>query len=145
MQGNTDKNREGEMSTVAKLAGAAVALGVVATVAVGGNYLWQRNFGPTLASKPDCLLAQQLFDKAQTPPADPAKAEAWEEEIRKVRYTMADDGLNTQVGKYAHWQVVKSTGQGTRPTPKQVETVLGEAKGHCRESGVTLVIPTLKF
>lgn len=122
-----------------------MALGVVTAVAVGGNYVWQRNFGPTLASKSDCVLAQQLFDRAQHPPADPAEAEAWEGEIRTVRYTMDDDGLNTQVGRYAHWAAVKATGVGNRPSAVQVEKVLREAKDHCRESGVTLVIPTLNF
>jgi hypothetical protein len=136
------------MSTVnwaARLIGGAGALAVVAAVAIGGNYMWQRQFGPTLASKADCTLAQQLFDQARTPPADPAKAAAWEEQIRKVRYTMKDDGLDTQVGRYAHWAVVKATGVGDRPTTKQVHAVVDEAKGHCRDSGVDLVIAGLGF
>lgn len=154
-QGNTDENRENDMSTVTqqgrgagvatKLAGGVLALGVVATVAVSGNYLWQRNAGPTQASKTDCVLAQQLFDRAQTPPADPAKIEAWDQEIRKIRYTMDDLGLNTEVGHYARWAATKATGQGDKPTAEQVDKMLSRAKGHCRDSGVALVIPALKF
>ena len=125
------------------LIGVAVALAVVTAVAVGGNYAWQRQFGPTLASKADCTQAQQLFDSARTAPADPAQAEAWETEIRKARYKMDDDGLNTQVGKYAHWAAVKATGAGDKPSIKQFDTMVKEAKGHCRESGVDLVIPPL--
>lgn len=133
-------------SRTAKLAGVAVAVAVVAAVAIGGNYLWNRRFGPTPASQADCQLAQELFDKAQSAPADPTKSDAWEQQIREIRYAqMKDEGLSTQVGKYAHWAAVKASGAGDKPTAKKVDDAVSQAQGHCRQSGVSLVIPPLNF
>jgi hypothetical protein len=140
----TDQRRKTSVGTV--VLGGAAAVAVMAAVAVSGNYLWQKQAGPTQASKADCVLAQQLFDRAQAGPGDATKAAAWETEIRQIRYTkLADEGLSTQVGKYVYWATVKATGAGEKPTVTEVDKVLKEAKGHCGDSGVNLVIPVIEF
>jgi hypothetical protein len=125
---------------------AVVAVIVLAGVAFGVNYVWQKRFGHTPASAADCRLAQQLIDQAKSAPSDPAKAEAWEADIRKVRYTrFQDDGLSTQVGRYVYYATVKATGQGERPTAEDFTTMKKEALGHCKDSGVELTIPAITF
>jgi hypothetical protein len=128
----------------APVVGGVVALTVVATVAVGGNYLWQRSFGPATATKADCALAQELIDEAGAAPSDPARAKDWEQDLREVRdATFGDEELSLQVGKYLYWARVKATGVGSKPTAEQFGAVADEARAHCRESGVSLVIPAL--
>lgn len=128
----------------APLVGGVVALTVVAAVALGGNYLWQRGFGPATATKADCVLAQELIDEAGAAPSDPARAKDWEQDLREVRdATFDDEQLSLQVGKYLYWARVRATGVGSRPTAEQFSDVVGEAKEHCRDSGVSLVIPAL--
>ena len=126
-----------------------VILGVVGVVVLSGvafgvNYLWQKRFGPTTASAADCRLAQQLIDRAQTPPADPVAAERWETEIREIRYSrFANDGISTEVGRYVAWQRVLATGEGERPTSARYREMTENALGHCAKSGVKLHIPDL--
>ena len=43
----------------------------------GGHYAWQEYNGPADASAADCKLAQQIIDKAQTPPSDKAQVQKW--------------------------------------------------------------------
>jgi hypothetical protein len=125
---------------------AVVTVMVLAGVAFGVNYVWQKRFGPTAASAADCRLAQQLIDQAKSAPSDPAKAEAWEADIRKVRYAkFQDDGLSTQVGRFVSYSRVKATGQGERPTAADLATMKKEALGHCKGSGVELTIPEITF
>jgi len=121
-----------------------LTIAVLAAAAFGVNYLWQKQFGPTTASAADCRLAQQLFDKAQTPPTDKAAAQKWELDIRQIRYTqLVDQGVSTQVGYYVRWAVVKATGEGERPTAAQFKKMKQEAIGHCDDSGVNLNIPAI--
>lgn len=124
----------------------ALTLVVLAGVAFGVNWLWDKRFGPTSASAADCKLAQQLFDQAQSPPKDAAAAQKWEQEIRQVRYNQFEnDGISTEVGRYVSWQVVKATGTGERPTAKQFDDMKANAVGHCDGSGVDLRIPPIAF
>ncbi|MFI5845919.1 hypothetical protein ACIA8K_40075 [Catenuloplanes sp. NPDC051500] len=117
---------------------------VLGGVGYGVTYAWDRHFGPSDASAEDCRLAQQLFDRAQTPPTDPAEAEKWDQEIRQIRYTkLVDQGISTEIGKYVRWQAAKATGQGDLPTPEQFDTMLDLAIGGCENSGVDLKIPAL--
>ncbi|MEU8657483.1 hypothetical protein, partial [Actinoplanes philippinensis] len=51
---------------------------VLAGVAYGVNYLWDKRFGPTAASAADCRLAQELIDNAQNPPTHPPEGAKWE-------------------------------------------------------------------
>jgi hypothetical protein len=119
---------------------------VLAGVAFGVNYVWQQRFGPTPASAADCRLAQQLIDQAKSAPSEEAEAEAWEADIRKVRYAkLQDDGLSTQVGRYVSYARAKATGQGERPTADDFTTMKKEALGHCKGSGVELTIPEITF
>lgn len=130
--------------------GRYAVLGLVAVVVLGGvafgvNYLWQKRFGPTAASAADCRLAQELINRAQTPPAEPAAAEAWERDIREIRYAQfTNDGISTEVGRYVYWQRVVATGEGERPTAEKYATMKKNALGHCENSGVKLRIPDLK-
>lgn len=122
----------------------ALTVVVLGAVAFGVNFVWQKQFGPTTASAADCRLAQELIDKARTPPRDGAEAEKWEQSIRQVRYTqLKDDGVSTQVGKYVAWNRAKATGAGELPTAKQFEAMKDEAIGHCDDSGVDLRIPSM--
>ncbi|MEU4624727.1 hypothetical protein AB0G04_32735 [Actinoplanes sp. NPDC023801] len=117
---------------------------ILAGVAFGVNYLWDKRFGPTAASAADCRLAQELIDKAQNPPTDPVEAEKWEQQIRQVRYTrFENDGISTQVGSYVHWNRVKATGAPERPDPGTLDEITELAIGHCEDSGVDLRIPKL--
>jgi hypothetical protein len=119
---------------------------ILAGVAFGVNYLWEKRFGPTTASAADCRLAQELIDKAQTPPADPAEAEKWEQQIRQVRYTrFENDGISTEVGRYVRWSRVKATGSAERPAAGVLDEITELAIGHCDDSGVDLRIPKLAF
>lgn len=119
---------------------------VLAGVAFGVNYLWDKRFGPTAASATDCALAQQLIDQAQTPPTDVAEAEKWEQQIRQVRYTrFENDGISTQVGRYVHWSRVKATGDSARPDPGELDEITELATGHCDDSGVDLRLPKIVF
>ena len=123
-----------------------LTIALLAGVAFGVNYLWQKRFGPTTASAADCRLAQQLFDQAQTPPSDKVAAQKWEQEIRQIRYTkFVDTGISTQVGIYVHWAAAKATGEGQRPTDKEFKKMKDEAIGHCDDSGVDLKIPAIAF
>jgi hypothetical protein len=119
---------------------------VMAGVAYGVNYLWDKRFGPTAASAADCTLAQELIDKAQTPPTDAAKAEEWEQQIRQIRYTqLENDGISTEVGRYVHWSMVKATGDPMRPPAGTLDEIYELAVGHCEDSGVDLRIPKIVF
>ncbi|WP_405095587.1 hypothetical protein [Micromonospora sp. NBC_01412] len=123
-----------------------VTVVILAAVAFGVNYLWQERFGPTTASTDDCELAQQLIDRAQTPPTGKAEAQQWEKEIRQIRYTrIEDEGVSTEVGRYVAWAVVRATGEGERPTAADFEQMKNEATGHCDGSGVDLKIPAIAF
>jgi hypothetical protein len=122
----------------------ALTVVVLGGVAFGVNFVWQKQFGPTTASAADCRLAQELIDKARTPPSDDAEAEKWEQSIREVRYTqLKDDGVSTQVGRYVGWNRVKATGKGELPTAAQFKEMKDEAIGHCDDSGVDLRIPAM--
>ena len=124
----------------------ALTLVLLAGVAFGVNWLWDKRFGPTTASAADCKLAQQLIDQAQNPPHDKAAAEKWVSQIRQVRNTrFEDDGINTEVGKYVQWQALKATGSPERPTTKQYSDMEERAIGHCDDSGVDLRIPKIVF
>jgi hypothetical protein len=117
---------------------------ILAGVAFGVNHLWDRRFGPTAASAADCRLAQELIDKAQTPPADAAEAEKWEQQIRQVRYTrFEDDGISTEVGRYVRWQKARATGEDVRPRAGELDEIYELAAGHCEDSGVELRIPKI--
>jgi hypothetical protein len=119
---------------------------LLGAVAYGVNFLWEKRFGPTTASAADCRLAQELIDRAQTPPTDPAEAEKWEQSIRQVRYTRFEDkGISTRVGLYVGWQRVRATGVGVRPTPADLAENTEIALGHCDDSGVDLRIPPIAF
>ncbi|WP_157239390.1 hypothetical protein [Catenuloplanes japonicus] len=123
---------------------AVVAVLVLVGVAYGVTYIWDKRFGPSDASAADCRLAQQLFDRAQTPPKDDAAAETWEQEIRQVRYTqLVDQGISTEIGHYVRWQRAKATGQGHLPTAEEFDDMLDLAIGGCENSGVDLNIPAL--
>ncbi|SDS83522.1 hypothetical protein [Actinoplanes derwentensis] len=125
---------------------AVLTVVVLAGVAYGVNYLWDKRFGPTTASAADCRLAQQLFDKAQTPPADPAEAEKWEVQIRQIRYTQfVDQGISTQVARYVSWKRVQATGATERPDAGELDEITELAIGHCDDSGVDLKIPRIVF
>jgi hypothetical protein len=116
---------------------------ILAGVAFGVNYLWDKRFGPTAASAADCRLAQELIDKAQTPPADAAEAEKWEQQIRQVRYTrLENDGISTEVGRYVHWQKARATGE-PGPSAGELDEIYELAAGHCEDSGVKLRIPKI--
>jgi len=122
----------------------AVTIVLLAGVAFGVNYLWQKRFGPTTASAADCKLAQQLIDKAQTPPTDKVAAQKWDDEIRQIRYTqLVDQGVSTQVGRYVRWERAKATGDGALPTAEEFKNMKDEAIGHCDDSGVDLKIPAI--
>jgi|GEM_PF-1759475 len=124
----------------------AVTVVVLVAVAFGGNYLWQLRFGPTPASAADCRLAQQLFDRGSTAPTDPAEAEEWEQDLRRIRYAeFVNDGISTEVGRFIYWSRVKATGEGERPTADQVAEMRRNAEGHCAGSGIELTIPELAF
>ncbi|BAL87839.1 hypothetical protein AMIS_26190 [Actinoplanes missouriensis 431] len=117
---------------------------ILAGVAFGVNYLWDKRFGPTAASAADCRLAQELIDKAQTPPADVAEAEKWEQQIRQVRYTrLENDGISTEVGRYVRWQKARATGESVRPGTGELDEIYELAAGHCEDSGVDLRIPKI--
>jgi hypothetical protein len=117
---------------------------ILAGVAFGVNYLWDKRFGPTAASAADCRLAQELIDKAQTPPADAAEAEKWEQQIRQVRYTrLENDGISTEVGRYVRWQKARATGESVRPDAGELDEIYELAAGHCEDSGVELRIPKI--
>lgn len=119
---------------------------ILAGVGFGVNYLWDKRFGPTAASGADCALAQELIDKAQTPPADATEAESWEQQIRQVRYTrFENDGISTEVGRYVYWSRVKATGAAERPRAGELDEITELAVGHCADSGVDLRIPKLAF
>jgi hypothetical protein len=125
---------------------AVVTVAVLAAVAFGVNYLWQRQFGPTRASAADCQLAQQLLDQTRNPPSESAEAEQWEQDLRKIRYAQfVDQGISTEVGRFIHWSRVKSTGEGERPTTEQISRARRNAEGHCASSGVKLTFPELAF
>lgn len=122
------------ITVVFLLAGAALA-----------TWAWRKYNGPTAASKADCQLAQQLFDRARNAPSDPAAAEKFETDLRQIRYTqLKDDGISTQVGRYITWQVVHSTGKGIPPTEAQFTDMKDQALGHCDDSGVKLNIADIK-
>jgi hypothetical protein len=124
----------------------ALTLALLAGVAIGVNWLWDKRFGPTTASAADCTLAQKLVDQAQSPPKDAAAAQTWEKDIRQVRYSQFEnDGISTEVGRYVTWQVVKATGTGERPTAEQFDDMKANAAGHCDGSGVDLRIPAIAF
>jgi hypothetical protein len=119
---------------------------ILAGVAFGVNYLWDKRFGPTAASAADCTLAQQLIDKAQTPPTDAAQAEQWEQQIRQVRYTqMENDGISTEVARYVYWSRIRATGDPSRPDPGTLDEITELAIGHCEDSGVDLRVPKIVF
>jgi hypothetical protein len=121
-----------------------LAVIVLAGVAFGVNYLWDRRFGPTAASAADCTLAQQLIDKAQTPPTEEPQAEQWEQQIRQVRYTqLENDGISTEVGRYVHWSRVRATGDPARPGAGELDEIIELAIGHCEDSGVELRVPKI--
>ncbi|WFE30142.1 hypothetical protein O7623_13555 [Solwaraspora sp. WMMD791] len=123
-----------------------VTVAVLAAVAFGVNYLWQQQFGPTQASAADCRLAQQLLDQTKNPPSEPAEAEQWEQDLRKIRYAQfVDQGISTEVGRFIHWSRVKATGAGERPTTEQISQARSNAEGHCASSGVELTFPDLAF
>ncbi|WP_326552042.1 hypothetical protein [Micromonospora sp. NBC_01813] len=124
----------------------AVTVALLAAIALGGNYLWQLRFGQTRASAADCQLAQQLFDQGENAPSEPAEAEQWEQDIRKIRYAdFVDQGISTEVGRFIYWSRVKATGEGERPTPAEITLMRENAEGHCAHSGVELTIPELAF
>lgn len=124
----------------------AVTVVLLAAIAFGGNYLWQLRFGQTCASAADCQLAQQLFDQGKNAPSEPAEAEQWEQDIRKIRYAdFVDQGISTEVGRFIYWSRVKATGEGERPTPAEITLMRSNAEGHCAHSGVELTIPELAF
>jgi hypothetical protein len=117
---------------------------VLAGVAFGVDYLWDKRFGPTAASAADCALAQQLIDKAQTPPTEEPRAEQWEQQIRQVRYTqLENDGISTEVGRYVHWSRIRATGATIRPRAGELDEITELAIGHCEDSGVELRIPKI--
>ncbi|GIE77273.1 hypothetical protein Aph02nite_32230 [Actinoplanes philippinensis] len=119
---------------------------VLAGVAYGVDYLWDKRFGPTAASAADCRLAQELIDKAQNPPSDAAEGEKWEQQIRQIRYTrLENDGISTEVGKYVHWSMVRATGDPARPPAGTLEEMTELAIGHCEDSGVELRVPKIVF
>ena len=128
-----------------------VTFGILTVIVLGGvafgvNYLWDKRFGPTTAAAADCRLAQQLIDRAQTPPADVAEAEKWEQQIRQVRYTrFENDGISTQVGRYVYWSRVRSTGDSTRPPAGELDEITELATGHCEDSGIDLRLPAITF
>lgn len=125
---------------------AVLTVAVLAGVAFGVNHLWDKRFGPTAASAADCALAQQLIDKAQTPPTGAAEAQKWEQEIRQVRYTrLENDGISTEVGRYVSWSRLRATGAPDRPRPGELEEITDLAVGHCEDSGVDLRIPKISF
>jgi hypothetical protein len=119
---------------------------ILAGVAFGVNHLWDKRFGPTAASAADCRLAQELIDKAQTPPADAVEAEKWEQQIRQVRYTrFEDDGISTEVGRYVRWQRARATGEDVQPGAGELDEIYELAAGHCEDSGVQLRIPKISL
>jgi hypothetical protein len=119
---------------------------ILAGVAFGVNYLWDKRFGPTAASAADCTLAQQLIDKAQTPPTAEPQAEEWEQQIRQVRYTQFEnDGISTEVGRYVRWSRVRATGSAMRPDAGELDEITELAVGHCDDSGVELRVPKIVF
>ena len=134
--GNTDWARMAVFGVVAVL--------ILGGVAFGVTYVWDKRFGPSDASAADCRLAQQLFDRAQTPPTDPVAAETWDQEIRQIRYTQLQDlGISTEIGKYVRWQAAKATGQGELPTAAEFDEMLDLTIGGCENSGVDLRIPAI--
>lgn len=142
----TTGTRSGNTRWTYLLTLATVTVAGLTAIAIGAGALWQRYTGPTRASTADCELAQQLFDRAQTAPADGAQAERWEREIRQIRYTrLADEGLSTEVGRYVAWSRVRATGTGERPTAEQFDRMKDEALGHCEGSDVDLKIPAINF
>lgn len=134
--------------TVRLIAFTFIAIVVVGGVGLGVNYAWQSWRGPTQASKADCDLAQQLFDKAAQVPSDKEKAKALELEIRNIRYTKFEDpensGISTEVGKYLSWKVHKAIQEGDLPTREKYGEMVKNAKGHCRGER-DLVIPGYDF
>ncbi|GAA1652190.1 hypothetical protein [Actinoplanes couchii] len=117
---------------------------VLASVAFGVNYLWDKRFGPTSASAADCKLAQELIDKAQTPPTNATEADKWEKEIRQIRYArFEDDGISTEVGRYVRWKRVQATGAPERPAEGELDEITELAIGHCDDSGVDLKLPKI--
>ncbi|SER36622.1 hypothetical protein SAMN05216188_110268 [Lentzea xinjiangensis] len=112
---------------------AVVAIVIVAGVGFGVHYAWQVSRGPTQASKEDCELAQQLYDRAKQVPSDPAQAQALEVELRKIRYEQFEnDGISTEVGRFIMWQVNEVTGGAPNPSRADYDDMVSNAQGHCR-------------
>jgi hypothetical protein len=137
--------RTGKSIDITKL----LILGAVTAVVLGGvaygvNYLWQKQFGPTQASAEDCRQAQRLFEQvAQRPPAKPGKVSEWVSEVRPQWLQLKNDGLQSQGLIYSSMVARKTSGDEPQVTQAAYQDMLGEAHGHCEDSGVKLNIAPL--
>jgi hypothetical protein len=120
-----------------------VTIGVLAAVAVGGNHLWQKRFGPTQASAADCALAQSIVDQAQQLPKDEAAVAKWQKDMHDLRFGTKMDGfLGIQVSVYEQWAGRKATGEGLPPTAAEFRAMETEANRHCDKK---VVFPPISF
>lgn len=111
---------------------ALISVIVLTGVGFGVNYAWRVMRGPTPATAEDCVLAQQLFDKAKNVPGDKEAAKKFEVEIREERYTkFVDQGISTEVGNFVRWKVGKVTGEVAPPTREKFDEMTENAQGHC--------------
>jgi hypothetical protein len=119
-----------------------LTVAILTAVAVGGNYAWQKRFGPSQASPADCALAQKIIEEAQTLPADQAKVDQWLKEKHTQRFADMKDGyLGLQISRYEYWAGVKATGNGERPTTAEFADMTKEANSHCDKP---LTIPAVR-
>ncbi|MGI8311868.1 hypothetical protein [Saccharopolyspora hattusasensis] len=132
-----------EKKTIALFA--LVAVVVLTGIGFGVSYAWRESRGPTAATAEDCVLAQELFDKAGTVPSGKEEAKAFEKEIRAMDYPQfVDQGIRTEVGKYVTWKVSKVTGEGTPPSREKFDEMVENAQGHCSDQQ-PLNIPAYDF
>lgn len=109
-----------------------LTLTIVAAVAFGGNYLWQKWFGPSQASAADCALAQTIIDQGKALTSDQAAAEEWARQMHDLRYSSMEDGyLGLQISRYEGMIIHQKTGLYDPVTEADARDMREQANSHC--------------